>query len=82
MEGKQQITNKRQLKLINAVKSNDDIFENSLGTTSRNLQIINHQDKDENNNDYLYVDHLKDFFENEMGAYYVPNEVSNASIVR
>jgi hypothetical protein len=46
MEGKQQVTNKRQLKLINAVKSNDDIFENSLETTSRNLQIINHQDKD------------------------------------
>ncbi|CAF4166959.1 unnamed protein product [Rotaria magnacalcarata] len=82
MEGNQQITSKRQLKLIQAVKANDDSVENSLATTSRNLQIINHQDKDESNNDYTYVGHLEDFFENEMGAYHVGNEVSNASIVR
>jgi len=82
MEEKQQVTNKRPLKLINAIKANDDIFENSLETISPNLQIINHRDKDDNNNDYTYVDHLRDFFENEMGAYYVKNEVSNASIIR
>lgn len=81
MEGKQQVTSPRQVQLINAVKVNGDSFENASVTTSQGVQLINHQHKDDNNN-YTCMDHLKDFFENEMNAYHMASELSDASIVR
>ena len=82
MEEKQQVTSKRQVKLLAAVKAIADISENALATTSPNSQTINHRDQDDHHIDYTQVEHSKDFFENEMGAYHMSDEVSDASVVR
>ena len=66
---------KRHLEVLQAIKADDGILDDSLATTCEKSVVGYRQD-------YMRVDHLKDFFENEMGAYHMRHDHPTASIVR